>query len=165
MTNQELARGAARRLAIIRHAREVSGNVAGTCRYYGISRQAYDAWLRRYEAGGVEARRDRSRRPHVSPTPPRPRSSARSSTSAGATTSGPTRSPCTKRYHDIAISPSGVVADSDIGVVLPDVTGHRPHHLFAIPTRGQDRTHRKNCLGRSGKGQRHRLDRPAQAGC
>jgi hypothetical protein len=70
-----------------------------------------------------------------------------------------------RSYHDIAISPSGVVADSDIGVVLPDVTGHRPHHLFAIPTRGQDRTHRKNCLGRSGKGQRHRLDRPAQAGC
>lgn len=33
MTEQELARGAARRLAIIRHAQEVTGNVAGTCRY------------------------------------------------------------------------------------------------------------------------------------
>ena len=41
MTERELARGAARRLAIIRHAQEVTGNVAGTCRYYGITRQAY----------------------------------------------------------------------------------------------------------------------------
>jgi transposase-like protein len=67
MTEQELARGAARRLAIIRHAQEVTGNVARTCRYYGITRQAYYTWLRRYEEGGVEALRDRSRRPHVSP--------------------------------------------------------------------------------------------------
>ncbi len=37
MTERELARGAARRLAIIRHAQEVTGNVALTCRYYGIS--------------------------------------------------------------------------------------------------------------------------------
>jgi transposase-like protein len=53
MRKQELARGAARRLAITRHAQEVTGNVAGTCRYYGITRQAYYAWLRRYEEGGV----------------------------------------------------------------------------------------------------------------
>lgn len=67
MTERELARGAARRLAIIRHAHEVSGNVARTCRYYGITRQSYYTWLRRYEEGGIEALRDRSRRPHVSP--------------------------------------------------------------------------------------------------
>jgi hypothetical protein len=30
-----------RRLAIIRHAEEVTGNVALICRYYGISRQCY----------------------------------------------------------------------------------------------------------------------------
>ncbi len=52
MTEQELARGAARRLAIIRHAQEVTGNVARTCRCYGITRQAYNTWLRRYEEGG-----------------------------------------------------------------------------------------------------------------
>lgn len=33
MTERELSRAAARRLAIIRHAEEVSGNVALTCRY------------------------------------------------------------------------------------------------------------------------------------
>lgn len=67
MTEKELARGAARRLAIIRHAQEVTGNVALTCRYFGITRQAYYIWLRRYQEQGLEGLRDRSRRPHVSP--------------------------------------------------------------------------------------------------
>jgi hypothetical protein len=35
MTEREQARAAARRLAIIRHAQEVTGNVAFTCRYCG----------------------------------------------------------------------------------------------------------------------------------
>ena len=39
MTEQQLARMAKRRLAILRHAEEITGNVALTCRYYGISRQ------------------------------------------------------------------------------------------------------------------------------
>ena len=52
MTHKELDKNAARRLAIIRHAREVTGNVARTCRYYGISRQVFYTWLRRYEAEG-----------------------------------------------------------------------------------------------------------------
>jgi transposase-like protein len=41
-----------RRLAVLRHAEEVTGNVAQTCRYYGISRQCYHTWLRRFEAEG-----------------------------------------------------------------------------------------------------------------
>jgi transposase-like protein len=48
MTERELSRNATRRLAIIRHAEEVTGNVALTCRYYGITRQSYYVWLRRY---------------------------------------------------------------------------------------------------------------------
>ena len=67
MTERERDRNAARRLAILRHAREVTGNVSRTCRYYGITRQAYYTWLRRYEELGLEGLRDRSRRPHVSP--------------------------------------------------------------------------------------------------
>jgi hypothetical protein len=35
VTDKELNRNAARRLAIIKHAEEVTGNVALTCRYYG----------------------------------------------------------------------------------------------------------------------------------
>jgi transcriptional regulator of acetoin/glycerol metabolism len=47
---KELDRNAARRLAIIKHAQKVTGNVAMTCRYYGISRQVFYTWLRRYQA-------------------------------------------------------------------------------------------------------------------
>jgi hypothetical protein len=36
-----LDREARRRLAMPRHVEEVTGNVAMTCRYFGISRQAY----------------------------------------------------------------------------------------------------------------------------
>jgi hypothetical protein len=63
VTGKELDRNAARRLAIIRHAEEVTGNVAKTCRYYRISRQVFYTWLRRYQAEGVARLRDRSRRP------------------------------------------------------------------------------------------------------
>jgi transposase-like protein len=58
---------AKRRLAILRHAEEITGNVALTCRYYGISRQIFSTWKRRYDAHGLDGLRDRSHRPHVSP--------------------------------------------------------------------------------------------------
>ena len=54
MTERELSRKANWRLAIIRHAQEVTGNVAFTCRYYGVNRQSYYKWLRRYEELGVD---------------------------------------------------------------------------------------------------------------
>ena len=62
LTEREISRNAARRLAIIRHAQEVTGNVALTCRYYGVTRPSYYKWLRRYEELGVDGLRDRSRR-------------------------------------------------------------------------------------------------------
>ncbi|HEX9712180.1 MAG TPA: helix-turn-helix domain-containing protein, partial [Actinomycetota bacterium] len=52
MTERELNRGAQRRLAILRHAEEISHNVAATCRYYGITRQSFYTWRRRYEEFG-----------------------------------------------------------------------------------------------------------------
>jgi transposase-like protein len=67
VNEQERTRGAARRLAIIRHAQEVTGNVSATCRYFGITRQAFYDWLRPYEEHGLEGLRDRSRRPLTSP--------------------------------------------------------------------------------------------------
>ena len=63
MNEREISRNAARRLAILRHAEEVTGNVALTCRYYGITRQAFYLWRRRYEAEGPAELRDRSHRP------------------------------------------------------------------------------------------------------
>ena len=67
MTEQELARSANRRLAIIHHAQKVSGSVAVTCRYYGITRQTYYHWLRRYVQLGKSGLRDLSRRAHHCP--------------------------------------------------------------------------------------------------
>ena len=65
---RQLERRANHKLAVLRHVEEVSGNVAATCRYYGISRQAYYSWLKRYEDEGVKGLRDRSSAPHYSPT-------------------------------------------------------------------------------------------------
>jgi len=64
MTERELERRAQGRLAVLRHVEEVSFNVAATCRYYGISRQCYYGWLRRYETDGLDGLKDRSSRPH-----------------------------------------------------------------------------------------------------
>ena len=65
---RELERRAKHKLAVLRHVDEVSGSVAATCRYYGISRQAYYKWLKRYESEGFEGLKDRSSAPHHSPT-------------------------------------------------------------------------------------------------
>jgi transposase, IS6 family len=67
VTEQELTRRAKRRLAILRHAAEVTGNVALTCRYYGISRQVSYKWRQRYDQHGLDGLRDRAHRPQVSP--------------------------------------------------------------------------------------------------
>ncbi|MEA3184933.1 MAG: hypothetical protein QOJ74_1410, partial [Ilumatobacteraceae bacterium] len=67
MTEQQLTRQAKRRLAILQHAEEITGNVAATCRYYGITRQCFYTWKRRYDEEGLDGLRDRSHRPHHSP--------------------------------------------------------------------------------------------------
>jgi transposase InsO family protein len=109
VTDQELARGAARRLAIIRHAQEVTGNVSLTCRYFGITRQAYYKWLRRYEESGLDGLRDRSRRPHVSPNATKAEVVEKIIYLRRSYHFGPHKiSMYLKRYHDVQVSPSGV---------------------------------------------------------
>ena len=109
MTEKELARGAARRLAIIRHAQEVTGNVSLTCRYFGITRQAFYNWLRRYEEHGVDGLRDRSRRPHTIPNATKAEVVGKIVYLRQHYHFGPHKiSMYLKRYHDIPISPSGV---------------------------------------------------------
>lgn len=63
MIEQVLDRQQKHRLAVVRHAEEVTGDVAATCRYYGIIRQTFYTWQRRYEADGAEGLKDRSHRP------------------------------------------------------------------------------------------------------
>ena len=109
MTEREQQRLVNHRLAVIRHAEEVTGSVAQTCRYCGITRQTFYRWLRRYEEKGVEGLRDRSSRPHHCPH----------ETSAEVVGKiiylrqnyhfGPAKiSMYLKRYHDIEVSTSGV---------------------------------------------------------
>jgi transposase InsO family protein len=109
VTERELERQARRRLAVLRHAEEVSGSVAKTCRYYGVSRPAFYKWRRRYEEEGLDGLKDRSKRPKTSPT-------ATSTEVVGKVIYlrtnyhfGPRKiSMYLKRYHDIEISESGV---------------------------------------------------------
>jgi transposase-like protein len=63
-----LERRAKHKLAVLSHVEEVSGNVAATCRYYGISRNCYYKWRRRYDEAGLECLRERSSAPHHRPT-------------------------------------------------------------------------------------------------
>jgi transposase InsO family protein len=109
VTERELAKNAARRLAIIRHAEEVTGSVAKTCRYYGISRQIYYTWLHRYEEEGLDGLRDRSSRPLNSPNATRAEIVEKIIYLRKHYHFGPQKiSMYLKRYHDIDISDSGV---------------------------------------------------------
>ena len=42
-------------------------SVKGVAQKFGVSRQSVHAWLQRYEAGGLEALKERSSRPATSP--------------------------------------------------------------------------------------------------
>jgi transposase len=109
MTEQQLIRQAKQRLAMLQHAEEVTGNVGRRCRYYGISRQCFYTWKRRSEDDGLDGLRDRSGKPHFSP-------SATHTAVVGKIVYlrqhyhfGPLKiSMYLARYHDIEISPSGV---------------------------------------------------------
>lgn len=108
MTDRELDRRAAHRLAVIRHAQEVTGNVSKTCRYYGITRQAYYKWLRSYEAGGVAALRDGSSRPHTSPNATQAEVVGKIVYLRQTYHFGPHKiAMYLDRYHELRLSPSG----------------------------------------------------------
>ena len=109
MDEREQQRKVRHRLAVIRHAEEVSGNVSATCRYYGISRQVFYKWHRRYEELGEAGLRDGSSRPLHSPTATDPEIVRKVIYLRRSYHFGPGRiSMYLKRYHDVAISPSGV---------------------------------------------------------
>lgn len=59
-SEKDLIRRANRRLAVLQHAEEVSGNVAATCRCDGISRNLFYRWKRRHEDDGLDGLEDRS---------------------------------------------------------------------------------------------------------
>jgi transposase len=109
VTEQELTRRAKRRLAILRHAEEITGNVALTCRYYGISRQVFYRWRQRYDEHGLDGLRDRARGPRVSPNATRTEVVGKIIYLRQHYHFGPAKiAMYLRRYHDIQISHSGV---------------------------------------------------------
>jgi hypothetical protein len=66
MTNAEQTRLATWRLKVLQRAGESSRTVARTCRHFGISRQAFYKWTKRYEAHGEAGPCDPPRTPHRS---------------------------------------------------------------------------------------------------
>jgi transposase len=109
MAERELERRAQRRLAVLRHVEEVSGNVAATCRHYRISRQCYYGWLRRFEAAGLDGLKDRSQRPHHSPRATQAEVVEKIIWLRQHYHFGPAKiAMYLGRYHDVTISVSGV---------------------------------------------------------
>jgi transposase InsO family protein len=109
VSEQELERQAKHRLSVIRHAQEVTGSVARTCRYYGISRATYYRWYRRYEEKGVVGLRDRSTRPHACPHETPGEVVAKIIYLRQNYHFGPRKIEMyLKRYHDINVSVSGI---------------------------------------------------------
>ena len=87
----------------------MTGNVSKTCRYYGISRQNYYKWLRRYEPEGEDGLRDHSRGPLTSPRATKTEVVGKILYLRQNYHMGPLQvSMYLKRYHDIEISNSGV---------------------------------------------------------
>ena len=88
---------------------EITGNVALTCRYYGISRQGFYTWKRRYDAHGLDGLRDRSHRPQVSPNATRTEVVGKIIYLRQHDHFGPARiAMYLQRYHQVQISHSGV---------------------------------------------------------
>lgn len=108
-SERERERRAQRRLAVLRHAEEVSGNVAATCRYYGISRNIFYRWKRRFEDEGIEGLKDRSSRPLVSPKVTDAEVVGKIIHLRRHYHFGPLKiAMYLRRYHDVTISQSGV---------------------------------------------------------
>ncbi len=109
MDEREQQRKVRHRLAVLRHAAGVTGNVSATCRYYGISRPTFYKWLTRFEEHGEDGLRDRSSRPHHSPRQTDQQIVGKIIYLRSHYHFGPHKiAMYLARYHDIEVSPSGV---------------------------------------------------------
>src|SRR4051794_8058777 len=109
MEEREQQRRIRHRLAVLRHAEEVTGNVAAICGYYGISRPRFYKWRNRYDELGEEGMRDGSSRPLHSPGATQTEVVGKIMYLRQHYHFGPrTIAMYLARYHDIKISHSGV---------------------------------------------------------
>ena len=130
MTKMEQTRLWTWRCKVLQRAGESSRNVAHTCRHFGISRQAFYKWKRRFEEFGAAGLYDRPRAPHRSPR----------ATSAAVVSKilylrqtyhfGPGKiADYLKRFHQIAVARSTVhrILGRHGMNRLPANQKHRPH--------------------------------------
>jgi len=109
MDDREQQRKVRHRLAVLRHAEEITGNVAATCRYYGTSRHCFYKWKRRYEEPGEVSLRDGSSAPLRSPNQTTAEVVGKIVYLRSNYHFGPQKIAMDlRRYHEITISPSGV---------------------------------------------------------
>lgn len=109
MSQAESDRQVRRRLAILHHAEEVTGNVAMTCRYYGVRARASTSGSGATKSSAWRASGDRSRRPKVSPRTTHVAVVGKLLYLRQNYHFGPAKiSMYLKRYHDVSISSSGV---------------------------------------------------------
>ena len=109
MVDASLSREVRHRLAVLRHVEEVTGNIAMTCRYYGISRQLYYGGCGATRTEGVEGLRPRSRAPALNPNATRTEVVGKIIYLRQNYHFGPEKiAMYLKRYHDVEISQSGV---------------------------------------------------------
>lgn len=109
MDHREQQRMIRSRLAVLRRAEEVSGSVASTCRYYGISRTVSCKRRNRFDELGTEGLRDRSSRPRHSPTATKGEVVERIVHLRQSCHFGPARiAMCLNRCHDVEISSPAV---------------------------------------------------------
>jgi transposase InsO family protein len=67
MNKMALQRQVNWRIKLIKHALEETQNVARTCRHFGLSRQTFYKWVRRYKVHGEAGLCDHPKVPHKSP--------------------------------------------------------------------------------------------------
>lgn len=109
MEKIEIYRHVKWRSEIIKHASEVTGNVAKTCRHYGISRRTFYKWIKRYETHGSAGLCNQSRKPHNSPRQTAPEIVSKILYLRQNYHFGPSRiSDYLKRYHNVQIAQSSV---------------------------------------------------------
>jgi hypothetical protein len=140
MAEQGLQRGARPRLAMIRHAQEVTHDVSKARRDYGISRTRYYRWLERGNAFGDAELLERRPRPLHCPLATSDEVVAKILDLRQHYHSGPdTISKGLVRYHKISIAVSGVwpILNKTGLNRLACTQSHKPHakrwQRFEIP--------------------------------
>jgi transposase InsO family protein len=130
MTKSEQTRLWAWRFKVLQRAGEASRSVARTCRHFGISRQAFYKWKRRFDEFGAAGLHDRPRAPHRSPRATSPAVVSKIVYLRQTYHFGPGKiADYLKRFHHVAVARSTVhrILARHGMQRLPANQKHRPH--------------------------------------